>query len=48
MEEVEEFLNNALRWIYIYNLKRSHFGRYMNGNPPYEKLKSLFPIWKKT
>ena len=39
----EEFLNNALRWIYLYNIKRAHFGRYMNGNTPYEKLKSLLP-----
>jgi len=39
----EEFLNNALRRIYLYNIKRAHFGRYMNGNSPYEKLKSLLP-----
>ena len=43
----EEFLNNALRWIYLYNIKRAHFGRYMNGNRPYEKLKSLLPNIKR-
>jgi len=46
MEEVEEFLNNALRLIYIYNLKRAHLGRYMNGTTPHEKLKSLLPNMK--
>jgi len=42
----EEFLNNALKWIYIYTLKRALFGRHMNGNNPYEKLKSLLPNMK--
>jgi transposase-like protein len=39
----EDFLNNALRWTYIYNIERQHFGRYMDGNTPFEKLKSLIP-----
>jgi len=32
-----------MRIINFYNIKRAHFGRYMNGNTPYEKLKPLLP-----
>jgi len=38
--------HNALRWTYIYNIQTQHFGRYMDGNTPFEKLKSLIPNMK--
>jgi len=36
-----KLLQYAAKWIYWYNVKRSHFGKGMDGRSPFEKLKDL-------
>lgn len=43
----DNFLYQALKWLYYYNSERAHFGRGMDGMSPFEKLKLLRPKIKK-
>jgi putative transposase len=37
-----ELLRYARKWLYWYNVKRPHFGKDMDGKPPFEKLKEYY------
>jgi len=38
----KQLLHYARKWLYSCNVKRPHFGKGMEGKPPFEKLKEFY------
>jgi len=41
IQDRKQFLDKASGWEYFYNLVRPHYGKDMNGKPPFEKLRRM-------
>lgn len=44
MGDVRQFLVEAARWIWFYNMKRAHFGAGMGGKTPWERFVELYGV----